>query len=59
MQSRTFSQSSSQSKKNTGIRAAKIGAALGARFGPYPYSVLIGGIAGFVIGVVADEVLDD
>ncbi|MBE5144382.1 hypothetical protein HJ039_13700 [Vibrio parahaemolyticus] len=57
MQSKTFLQSSSQSKKNTGIRAAKVGAAIGARYGPY--GVLIGGIAGFVIGVVADEVIDD
>ncbi len=59
MQSKTFSQSSSQSKKNAGIRGAQVGAALGARYGPYPYSILIGGIAGFVIGVVADEVIDD
>lgn len=57
MQSRTFSQSSSKSKKNTGIRVAKVGAAIGARYGPY--GVLIGGLAGFVIGVVADEVIDD
>ena len=42
MQSKTFSQSSSQSKKNAGIRGAQVGAALGARYGPYPYSILIG-----------------
>ncbi|HCE3364790.1 TPA: hypothetical protein NG589_002971 [Vibrio parahaemolyticus] len=57
MQSKAFSQSSSQSKKNTGIRAAKTGAAIGARYGPY--GVLIGGISGFVIGVIADDVIDD
>ncbi|MEZ8036590.1 MULTISPECIES: hypothetical protein [Vibrio] len=55
MQSKTFS----QSKKNTGIRGAQVGAAIGARYCPYPYSILIGGIVGYVIAIVADEVIDD
>ncbi|HHC6805794.1 MULTISPECIES: hypothetical protein [Vibrio] len=43
--------------KDTGLKAAKIGAVIGARYGPY--GALVGGIAGFVVGFVADEVMDD
>ena len=46
-----------KTKKDSGIKTAQIGAALGSRFGPY--GVLIGGVAGFILGVAVDELLDD
>lgn len=57
MQSKTFSQSSSQSEKAIGIRGAKVGAALGARYGPY--GMLLGGLVGFTIEFIADQVIEE
>lgn len=53
---RTFtSDTEAALNKDTGLKAAKIGAVIGARYGPY--GALVGGIAGFVVGFVADEVI--
>lgn len=46
-----------RSRKDTGFKAAKLGGAIGLRFGG-PYGVLVGTIAGFAVGVVIDEVLE-
>lgn len=46
-----------KTKKDSGIKTAQVGAALGARFGPY--GVLVGGVTGFLLGIAVDELLDD
>ncbi|MDG2622732.1 complement resistance protein TraT [Vibrio parahaemolyticus] len=43
--------------RGTGFKAAKVGATIGARFGPY--GIITGGVLGYLAGVVVDEMLDD
>lgn len=45
------------SKKNTCFKGAQTGAAIGSRFGVH--GVIVGGICGFLVGIIIDEALED
>ncbi|MDA0130682.1 hypothetical protein OH458_21700 [Vibrio sp. MarTm2] len=49
--------STPKTRKDTGFRVAKVGAAIGARFGVA--GIISGGVLGFIAGVIVDEVLED
>ncbi|EPU6121645.1 MULTISPECIES: hypothetical protein [Vibrio] len=46
-----------KTSRGTGFKAAKVGATIGARFGPY--GIITGGVLGYLAGIVVDEMLDD
>lgn len=48
----------SRSKRDAGLKAAQLFGTLGARFGGQ-YGLIAGAVAGFALGLLIEEVLDD